>query len=97
MFQIFHAKNYILAKEVKSVGALAVYERNLRHANEELLKEGNFSEVPSTEVLNKIKQQYEKKYRLDEDCFRELRKFAFFTRYSDVNSEDVIGENFYTF
>ncbi|CAF1403939.1 unnamed protein product [Adineta ricciae] len=60
-----------IAKEVKTIGALGVYERNLRHANEELLKEGNFSEVPTKEVLDKIKQEYDNKYRLDENCYKE--------------------------
>ena len=86
----------ILAKEVQQIGALGVYERNLRYANEDLLKEGNFSEVPSRDVLNTIKQQYNKKYRLDEDQFKELRMFGYFTRFIDYTSEDVIGENFNT-
>ncbi|CAF1314555.1 unnamed protein product [Adineta ricciae] len=80
-----------IAKEVKTIGALSVYERNLRHANEDLLREGNFSEVPSKEVLDKIKQEYDKKYRLDENCFKEVRMFAFVTRYSDVHSKEVKG------
>ena len=63
----------ILAKEVNQIGALGVYERKLRYANEDLLKEGNFSEVPSIDVLKTTKQQYNKKYRFDEDSFKELR------------------------
>ncbi len=95
-FRKFIIDIVILAKEVQRIGALAVYESNLRNANVDLLKAGNFTEVPSREVLNTIKQQYNKRYRLDEDCFRELRMFRFFTRYTDRDSEDVKGENFYT-
>ncbi|CAF4195577.1 unnamed protein product, partial [Adineta steineri] len=80
-----------MAKEVKQIGSLAVYERNLRHANEDLLKEGNFSQAPSTDVLKTIKQQFDKRYRFDEDCFRDLRIFAFITRYEDIASEHVKG------
>ena len=94
---MFHIGIDISAKEVKSIGALGVYERNLRHANEELLKEGNFSEVPTKDVLDKIKQEYENKYRLDENCYKEVRMFAFITRYSDVHSKEVKGECCYNF
>ncbi|CAF4028148.1 unnamed protein product, partial [Adineta steineri] len=80
-----------MAKEIKKNGGLRVYERNLRHANEDLLKEGNFSEVPSQDVLKTIKQQYDKKFRYDEDCFKDLRIFAYVTRYEDIDSEDVKG------
>lgn len=96
LFRKLHIGICILAKEVIQIGALAVYERNLRDANEDLLKEGNFSHVKSTDVLNTVKQQYNKKYRLDEDCFKELRMFGFSTRYTDAFSEHVKGENFDT-
>ncbi|CAF1588184.1 unnamed protein product [Didymodactylos carnosus] len=45
-----------MAKEVNQHGPLAIYERNLRYANADLLKEGNFSEVPSIDVLKRTKQ-----------------------------------------
>jgi hypothetical protein len=89
-------RTLILAKEINQIGALNVYERNLRYANEDLLKEGNFSDVPPIEVLNTIKQEYNKKYRLDEDHFKELRLFGYFTRHIDINSKEIRGDNFYT-
>ena len=61
---------------MQSAGTLRVYEHNIRLADEELLREGNFSEVPSMDVLKTAKYQYNKKYRLDEDYFKELRMFA---------------------
>ncbi|CAF1447830.1 unnamed protein product [Didymodactylos carnosus] len=84
-----------MVKQVQKIGALGVYERNLRYANEDPLKEGNFTEVPSIDVLKTAKQQYNKKYRLDEDYFKELRMFGFFTRCTDDESEDTKAKNFY--
>ncbi|CAF1541941.1 unnamed protein product, partial [Didymodactylos carnosus] len=78
-------------KQVQKIGALGVYERNLRYANEDPLKESNFTEVPSIDVLTTAKQQYNKKYRLYEDYFKELRMFGFFTRCTDDESEDIKG------
>ncbi|CAF1378810.1 unnamed protein product [Didymodactylos carnosus] len=80
-----------MVKQVQKIGALGVYERNLRYANEDPLKEGNFTEVPSIDVLKTAKQQFNKKYRLDEDYFKELRMFGFFTRCTDDESEDIKG------
>jgi hypothetical protein len=88
----FRIKFLALAKQVQQIGALGVYERNLRFANEDLLKEGNFSEVPPIEVLNTAKQQYNKRYRLDEDYFKESRMFRFLTRSTDDTSKDIKGE-----
>ena len=82
-----------LAKQVQFAGALRVYKRNVRSADEELLQEGNFSEVPSMDVLKTAKHQYNKKYRLDEDYFKELRMLAYLTRSTDFTSAKVIGEN----
>ncbi|CAF1220695.1 unnamed protein product, partial [Didymodactylos carnosus] len=76
-------------KAIQKIGALGVYERNLRYANEDPLKEGNFTEVPSIDVLKTAKQRYNKKYRLDEDYFQELRMSGFFTRCTDDESEDI--------
>ena len=76
------------------VGALGVFEKNIRSADEDLLRAGNFSQVPSMDVLKTAKQQYNKKYRLDEDYFKELRMFRFLTRFIDHNSKDVKGNNF---
>lgn len=73
-----------------------MFERNVRFANEDLLKEGNFTEVPSLDVLKTAKQQYNKKYRLDEDYFKELRMYGFFTRFTDHTSKYFQGENFQT-
>ncbi len=57
-------------------------------------KRGNFSEVPSMDVLKTAKQQYIKKYRCDEDYFKELRVLGFLKRLIDHTSKDVIGESF---
>ena len=73
-----------------------MFERNVRFANEDLLQEGNFSEVPSVDVLKTAKHQYNKKYRLDEDYFKELRMYGFFTRISDYDSKSFKGEKFQT-
>jgi hypothetical protein len=96
LFLINLCRNSYLAKEVEQIGALAVYERNLRNANEDFLKEGNFSETPSINVLNTAKQQHNKKYHFDGDNFKDIRMFGFFTRHTDYTSKDVIGEKFYT-
>ena len=83
-----------LVKQVQQIGALGVYERNLRSANEDLLREGNFSEVPSIDVLKTAKQQYNKLYRLDEDIFKESRMFRFLTESNDDKSKDIHGKTF---
>ncbi|CAF2115689.1 unnamed protein product [Rotaria magnacalcarata] len=80
-----------MAKRVHQIGALGVFEHNVKFADEDLLQEGNFSEVPSLDVLKTAKQQYHKKYRLDEDNFKELRMYGFFTRFTDYTSKCFKG------
>ncbi|CAF4331300.1 unnamed protein product, partial [Didymodactylos carnosus] len=75
--------------EPKNKASPCLFKRNLRYANEDPLKEGNFTEVPSIDVLKTAKQRYNKKYRLDEDYFQELRMSGFFTRCTDDESEDI--------
>ena len=55
-----------------------------------------FSKVSSLDVLKTAKHQYNKKYRLDEDYFKELRMYGFFTRSSDYTSECIKGKQFQT-
>lgn len=69
-----------------------MYEQNMRNADEELLREGNFTEVPSTDVLKTAGQEYSNRYRLDEDMFKELRIFRELTERLDQCSKDVKGE-----
>ncbi|CAF1632264.1 unnamed protein product, partial [Didymodactylos carnosus] len=80
-----------MPKEVNEHGPLAIYERNLRYANEDLLKEGNFSEVSSIDVLKRTKQQYNRKYQLDENIFKDVRMFGYLTRSIDHTSKDIKG------
>jgi hypothetical protein len=75
-------------------GPLCTFEENVRNANEELLSEGNFSEVPSVDVLKMIKHEYEKKYKLDEDMFKELRILREDMLSFDVTSKNVKGMYF---
>ncbi|CAF1579671.1 unnamed protein product, partial [Didymodactylos carnosus] len=49
----------------------------------------NFSEIPSMDALKTAKQQYNQKYRLDEDYFKELRTFRYLTHSIDHSSEDI--------
>lgn len=74
------------------MGALAVYEQNMRNADEELLREGNYTDVPSTDVLKTAGQEYSNRYRLDEDVFKELRIFREMTYRLDQSSKEVKGE-----
>ncbi|CAF3842285.1 unnamed protein product [Rotaria sp. Silwood1] len=85
--QLTGARREAMAKRVHQIGALGVFEHNVRFADEDLLREGNFTEIPSLDVLKTAKQQYNKKYRLDEDCFKELRMYGFFTRFTDYASK----------
>ncbi|CAF3902483.1 unnamed protein product [Rotaria sp. Silwood1] len=94
--QLTGARREAMAKRVHQIGALGVFEHNVRFADEDLLREGNFTEIPSLDVLKTAKQQYNKKYRLDEDCFKELRMYGFFTRFTDYASKCFKGENFQT-
>ena len=71
---------------------MATYEENMRTANKELLRAGNFTEVPSTDVLKTAGQECSNRYRLDEDMFKELRIFRHLTRRLDQYSKDVKGK-----
>lgn len=70
---------------------MAVYERNVRRADESLLREGNFSQVPTTDVLKTAGQEYNNRHKLDEDTFKELRVFRELIRKLDQTSIDVKG------
>ncbi len=77
---------------MNELGPLAVYEQNMRLADENLLREGNFSQVPPKEVLKTIGQEYNNRYRLDEDMFKDVRIFREITERLDQSSEDVQGK-----
>ena len=81
-----------VAQRVNELGPLAVYEQNMRLADENLLREGNFSQVPSADVLKTVGQEYNNRYRLDEDIFKEVRIFRYITERLDQSSEDVQGK-----
>jgi hypothetical protein len=92
---IFH-KHYltwliIVAQQVHEEGPLAVYERNLLHADDNLLQDGNLSQVPSTDVLKTAVYEYNNKYRLDEDIFKEVRIFRELTQRWDETSKEIKG------
>lgn len=80
------------AQHVNRLGPLAAYERNVRLADENLLQEGNLTQVPSIDVLKTAGQEYNKKYRLDEDMFMEVRIFRELTERLDTSSVKVKGK-----
>ena len=82
-----------LAQQVNQLGPLTVYEQNLRFADENLLREGNFSRVPSMDVLKAAGQECNNRYRLDEDMFKEVRVFREITQRLDQSSEDIQGKH----
>ena len=88
---IFHS----IAHRVDQLGPLAVYEQNLRFADKNLLQEGNFSEVPSIDVLKTAGKEYNNRYHLDEDMFKEVRILREITQRLDQSSEDIRGK-YYT-
>lgn len=73
-------------------GPLAIYEKNVRLADNELLEEGNYNQVPTTNVLKTAGQEYSNRHKLDEDIFKELRVFREMTRKLDNSSIDVKGK-----
>ncbi|CAF4611913.1 unnamed protein product, partial [Didymodactylos carnosus] len=81
-----------IAKEAETVGPLNAYERNIRKADEDLLKAGNFSYVPTMDVIKTAIKEYKKKYQFDEDIFKEIRilRYSMFT--SDTHSKILIGK-----
>jgi hypothetical protein len=92
---VFH-KHYLtlfifVAQQVQEEGPLAVYERNLRRADEKLLRDGNLTQVPSTDVLKTAAYKYNNKYRLDEDMFKEVRMFRELTQRWDETSKEIKG------
>lgn len=80
-----------VAQQVHKEGPLAIYERNLRHADENLLENGNLTQVPTREVLKTAVYEYNNKYRLDEDMFKEVRIFLLLTQRWDETSKEVKG------
>ena len=82
------------AQQVNRLGPLAAYERNVRLADENLLQEGNLTQVPSIDVLKTAGQEYNKKYRLDEDMFMEVRIFRELTERLDTSSVKVKGKRY---
>ncbi len=62
-----------LVQRIKELGPLGIFEENVRNANKDLLASGNFSEVPSVDVAKMIRYEYDKKHKLDEDIFKEVR------------------------
>lgn len=77
---------------VHNLGPLGAYERNVRFANEELIEQGNYSEVPSTDVLKNIGREFNKRYELDEDMYKAVRMLRFLTAELDDASEVVKGK-----
>ncbi len=65
---------------MNELGPLTVYEKNMRLADENLLREGNFSQVPTKDVLKTAGQKYNNRYRLDEDIFKEVHLFREITK-----------------
>ena len=85
----------IVAQQVNRLGPLGAFERNMRLADENLLEQGNWSEVPSIDVLKTIAQEYKMKYRLDEDMFKEVRIFREITEQLDQSSSKVKGKYYF--
>ncbi|CAF1339568.1 unnamed protein product [Didymodactylos carnosus] len=83
----------ISAEEADHVDPLNVYENNIRKADEPLLRAGNFSYVPTIDVIKTAIKEYRKKFRFDEGCYKEIRiaRQSLFT--SDTFSKIVIGVN----
>ena len=79
---------FFLVHRIKELGPLGVFEENVRNANEDLLAARNFSEVPSVDVIKMIRYEYDKKYKLDEDVFKEVRILR-----EDMSSFDVSSKN----
>lgn len=74
------------------LGPLGAYERNLRLADEDLIKQGNYTEVPSIDVLKNARHEYGKRYELDEDMFKAVRLLRYMTYQLDDSSKDVQGK-----
>jgi hypothetical protein len=74
------------------LGLAATYEHNVRVADKNQLESGNFTAVPPTEVLKKIRQEYEKQFLLDEDIFKAVRMFRFMSEYLDKESKLFKGK-----
>jgi hypothetical protein len=49
--------------------------------------------VPSLDVLKTAKHEYNKKYRLDEDIFKQLRMFRCLTWSLDTDSKKMKGKD----
>lgn len=77
---------------MQEIGPAAVFRERLEAADQRLLEEGNISEVNSIEVIKKTGVDYNNKYRLDEDIFRECRILASSFRASDIDSTDIEGQ-----
>jgi hypothetical protein len=67
----------------------------MRLADENLLRNGNFTEVPSVDVLKNIGNEYNQQYRFDEDLFKEVRVLRYLINEFDDYSEEVRGKCFF--
>ena len=71
---------------------MEAYERNVRLANEGLIIQGNYTEVPSIDVLKNARHEYDKQFDLDEDMFKAIRLLRYITHELDNSSNDVRGK-----
>lgn len=69
-----------------------MFERNVRFADENLLNEGNFTDVPTVDVIKKAGEEFYKRYLFDEDMYKEVRIFRYLTRALDTTSKQVRGK-----
>ncbi|CAF0840608.1 unnamed protein product [Didymodactylos carnosus] len=82
-----------IPKEAETLGPLNAYEQNIHKADEDLLKAGNFSYVPTMDVIKTAIKEYKKQYQFDEDIFKEIKilRYSMFT--SDTHSKILIVVN----
>ena len=89
----FKAFNFI-GELASTLGPLGAFERNTRLADETLLKEENFTNVPSVDVLKNARQAYNQQFHFDEGILKEVRIFRYLTYELDKSSNKIKGKLF---
>ncbi|CAF1519903.1 unnamed protein product, partial [Didymodactylos carnosus] len=79
------------AELVTSKGPLRTFEENMEKADDNLLKDNNFTFVPPIPVLKTIANEYRQNHRLSEDIFTEIRILKRALAVADISSNDFSG------
>ena len=89
--QLIGKDRFVVGEIANAAGPLRVFRPKVEDADEEMLHAGNFTGCESIEVLKQAPADYQKKFRLDDDIFRECRVRQEILEEIDVKSDKIKG------